>query len=253
LIRADLALCRRVPPAKWKALCVYDRRGIGPSATLIDHFTDGEPYDYVISANLHRRHLTSELKRELIEKVLKAKPEASNATVAKQVKANDKTVAKVRRKLESTSEIPKLNKTVGADGKSRPKIKKTKETKKSVTIDADYHEVPPVAVPGLTTDEIARAAKVLDQRHSVGAKDIALSDFTNRVLELARLTRSQQPVRFTKTAVSFGDLNKVGQFLIELANLKSRSAEVSTEQRRTEHAALDLLAAPPRAVSLSRS
>jgi hypothetical protein len=130
-----------------------------------------------------------------------------------------------------------LTKTVGSDGKSRPKIKKT--NKKSVTIDADCREVPPVAVPGLTADEIARAAKVLDQRHSVSAKDIALSDFTNRVLELARLTRSQKPVRFTKTAASFGDLNKVGQFLIELANLKSRSAEVSTEQRTAEHAALD--------------
>src|SRR5262249_49105072 len=62
----------------------------------------GDPYDYVLSANLHRRHLTSEQKRELIAKVLKAKPEASNATVAKQVKADDKTVAKIRRKLEST-------------------------------------------------------------------------------------------------------------------------------------------------------
>jgi hypothetical protein len=54
-----------------------------------------------------------------------------------------------------------------------------------------------------------------------------------------RLTRNQEPVRFTKTAASFGDLNKVGQFLIELANLKSQSAEISTEQRRAEHAALD--------------
>jgi hypothetical protein len=109
-----------------------------------------DPYEFVLSANLHRRHLTSEQKRDLIAKVLKAKPEASNATVAKQTKTTDKTVAKVRSKLESTSEIPKLNKIVGADGKSRPK---TKKTKKSATpaappktvIDlnrSDYSEVP---------------------------------------------------------------------------------------------------------------
>jgi len=86
-----------------------------------DHLDErADPYEYVISANLHRRHLTSEQKRDLIAKVLKAKPAVSNATVAKQVKADDKTVAKVRRKLESTSEIPKLEKTVGADGKRRP-------------------------------------------------------------------------------------------------------------------------------------
>jgi hypothetical protein len=39
----------------------------------------------------------------------------SKATVAKQTKADDKTVAKVRRKLEATSEIPRLEKTTGRD------------------------------------------------------------------------------------------------------------------------------------------
>src|SRR5262249_48505991 len=76
-----------------------------------------DPYAYVLSANIHRRHLTAEQKRELIAEVLKAKPEQSNNQIAKQVKADDKTVAKVRRELESTSEIPKLEKTVGKDGK----------------------------------------------------------------------------------------------------------------------------------------
>jgi hypothetical protein len=83
-----------------------------------------DPYDFVLAANLHRRHLTSEQKRELIAKVLKAKPEASNRKIAKQTKADDKTVAKVRCDLESTAEIPQLEKTTGADGrqrKARPK------------------------------------------------------------------------------------------------------------------------------------
>jgi hypothetical protein len=65
-------------------------------------------------------HLTSAQKRDLISKVLKARPEVSNATVAKQTMADDKTVAKVRRKLEATSEIPRLEKTTGRDGRSRP-------------------------------------------------------------------------------------------------------------------------------------
>ena len=78
-----------------------------------------DPYAYVISKNIRRRHLTPEQKRELIVKVLKAKPEQSNRQIAKQVKADDKTVAKIRRKMESTAEIPQLEKTVGADGKAR--------------------------------------------------------------------------------------------------------------------------------------
>jgi hypothetical protein len=86
-----------------------------------------DPYGYVISANLHRRHLTTEQKRELIAKVLKAKPGESNRKIAKQVKADDKTVAKVRRDLESTAEIPQLEKTTGGDGKQRKKRADTAE------------------------------------------------------------------------------------------------------------------------------
>jgi hypothetical protein len=79
-----------------------------------------DPYDYVISANIQRRHLTAEQRRELIASVLKAKPEQSNRQIAKQVKADDKTVAKVRTELEATAEIPQLKATVGKDGKARP-------------------------------------------------------------------------------------------------------------------------------------
>ena len=80
---------------------------------------EGDPYEYVISVNIRRRHLTAEQKRELIVAVLKEKPETSNRQVAKQVKADDKTVGKVRRELEATAELPQLEKTIGADGKAR--------------------------------------------------------------------------------------------------------------------------------------
>ena len=79
----------------------------------------GDPYALALSYNVHRRHLTAEQKRELIAKVLKAKPEQSNRAIATQVKADDKTVASVRRNLETTAEIPQLSETVGIDGKKR--------------------------------------------------------------------------------------------------------------------------------------
>jgi hypothetical protein len=63
----------------------------------------------------------------LIAKVLKAKPEASNRQIAKQVKADDKTVATVRRELEATAEIPQLEKTTGADGKARTTKRKRRD------------------------------------------------------------------------------------------------------------------------------
>ena len=95
-----------LPPA----LDAYDAIVLGPET---------DPWHYVLSANIHRRHLTAEQKREIIAKLLKAQPEKSNRTIAQQTKADDKTVAAVRGKLEATAEIPQLTKTVGADGKVR--------------------------------------------------------------------------------------------------------------------------------------
>jgi hypothetical protein len=40
-----------------------------------DHEPGFDPYAYVLSKNAHRRHLTAEQKRDVIAKLLKAKPE----------------------------------------------------------------------------------------------------------------------------------------------------------------------------------
>jgi hypothetical protein len=88
-----------------------------PLSGAVRPYIETDPYDFVIGANLHRRHITGEQKRDLIAKLLKAKPEVSNRQIAKQTKADHKTVAAVRGDLESVGEIPHLEKTVGADGK----------------------------------------------------------------------------------------------------------------------------------------
>jgi hypothetical protein len=87
-----------------------------------------DPYAYVASANLHRRHLTVEQRRELAAKLLTAAPEKSNRQIAKIVKIDPKTVAAVRTKKEATGEIPQLTKTVGADGKARPSKLRTAQS-----------------------------------------------------------------------------------------------------------------------------
>ena len=93
----------------------------------------------VVSLNVHRRHLSAEDKRDLITKLLKANPEQSNRTIAKQVKADDKTVAKVRREMQSTADIPQLEKTVGADGKARKQPAKRKPKQDSSDYEAAIH------------------------------------------------------------------------------------------------------------------
>lgn len=65
-----------------------------------------DPYAYVMSANMHRRHLTAEQKREVIAAVLKARPSTSDRAVAKAAKVDHKTVGAVRSTMESNGEIP---------------------------------------------------------------------------------------------------------------------------------------------------
>ena len=102
--------------------------GGGPRWAAITKHCSSDPYAIALSYNVHRRHLSSEQKRDLIEKILKATPEQSNRSIAKQVKADDKTVASVRSDLVATAEIPRLEKTVGADGKARKQPSKKSES-----------------------------------------------------------------------------------------------------------------------------
>jgi hypothetical protein len=75
---------------------------------------------FVISANIHRRHLTAEQRRELTTKLLKANPQQSDRKIAAVVKVDHKTIAEVRRRAEGSGEIPQMVKRVDRKGRSRP-------------------------------------------------------------------------------------------------------------------------------------
>jgi hypothetical protein len=88
-----------------------------------------DPYDFIISANIHRRHLTAERKRDLIAKVLKADPNKSDRQISEMVKADHKTVGGVRAQQEATGEISPVEKRVGKDRKTRKRP--TKQPKRA--------------------------------------------------------------------------------------------------------------------------
>jgi hypothetical protein len=78
-----------------------------------------DPVAYVISKNIHRRHLTAEQRREIIAKLIAAQPEKSDRAIAEQAKIDKNVVSRVRKKAEATGAVAPVEKRTGKDGKAR--------------------------------------------------------------------------------------------------------------------------------------
>jgi hypothetical protein len=82
-----------------------------------------DPVAYVISKNIHRRHLTAKKRREIIAALIKAKPEQSDRQVAETVKASPTTVGTVRAELEEAGDVSKLDTRTDTTGRQQPATK----------------------------------------------------------------------------------------------------------------------------------
>jgi len=182
----------------------------------IEHF-DGDPYAFVISANLHRRHLTTEQKRELIAKLIKETPNRSDRQIAKQTNASPTWVGKIRKEAEATGDVSTVDTRTDTKGRNQPSTK----PKKSAS-------VPPKS-----------------QRGSVSAEDIALKDFTARTLELIRLTKKNKPERFANTSLPFKDLRELGHFFLNLALVCENKCKAEIDAKRAVEVAAILGEAAP--------
>jgi hypothetical protein len=77
-------------------------------------------FAFAASANVHRRHLIAEQKRELIGKLIKADPEKSDRQIAGIVKASPTTVGAVRHNMEKTGDVSKLDTHFDSRGRNQP-------------------------------------------------------------------------------------------------------------------------------------
>jgi hypothetical protein len=86
------------------------------------------PLDFVISANLHRRHLTPEQKRALIANLLKNAPEKSDRQIGEVAKASHHTVASVRADQEGRGQIAHVETRTDTQGRKQPARKERVRT-----------------------------------------------------------------------------------------------------------------------------
>lgn len=98
---------------------IADELGIPCPAETVHVADDEDAANRSIALNMLRRHMSREQRRAVIAARLKAAPEKSNVQHAKALGVSDNTVRAVRQELESTSQIARLETTVGADGKAR--------------------------------------------------------------------------------------------------------------------------------------
>ena len=95
--------------------------------------SDTDPYEYVKSANIHRRHLTAEKKREAIANLIKATPGKSDRQIAKTAKASPTFVGKVRAEMEAKGEVSTVDTRTDAKGVKQP----ARKTGRKPEADAD--------------------------------------------------------------------------------------------------------------------
>jgi hypothetical protein len=153
---------------------------------VLHQFVGGnvDPYHFVLSVNLHRRHLTNEQKTELIGKLLDLKSGASDRQIATLTGTSHPTVAKVRREKEAGGKITTSPTRTDKRGRQQPATKPATKPPQAppvidviaVEIDVNENEVA-AALPAV---EIAPVKPDVSPTHL--RKDGVLS----RIADLAR-------------------------------------------------------------------
>jgi ParB-like chromosome segregation protein Spo0J len=100
--------------------------GIEPRYTPFQGKAEDVPR-FVISANIHRRHLKPEQRRDLIKRVLRLDPTRSDRAIGAELKVDKNVITKTRKQMEATGAVAPVEKRTGRDGKTRrqpvPKLK----------------------------------------------------------------------------------------------------------------------------------
>jgi hypothetical protein len=125
---------------RWDIVLPEDISDLGFNTVRLSAIDD--PYDYVLSLNLHRRHLTLEQRRDLVAKVLKAKPELSNRQIAAMTAFSHPFVGKVRNELERTGDVETVSTSIDTRGRRQPRSREPVEPEPQSGLEGGMPDLP---------------------------------------------------------------------------------------------------------------
>jgi hypothetical protein len=193
--------------------------GIKPTWENFRYLPKGvEPWDYVVSENIQRRHLTQEQKREVIAGLLKADPTKSNRVVADTAKVSHHTVGEVRSELETTGQIAQLETTTGQDGKKRGRKGKGKGKGKGGS----------TTTPPVETEKI-EYQKVIDAKTAMNAYSVFEHHLLDALQDLNNQSSFDHADEYAQRTI-----DKLREKLDEMQPQQAEEAEAEEEEEKQD-------------------
>jgi hypothetical protein len=219
-----------------KSILPYDCLDFFPDALVIN---GDAAYAYVVSANIHRRHLTAEQRQERLVQLIAAAPQKSNRQIGKETGVDHKTIARARAKGEDVGRIPHVETRTDSKGRAQPAHKTTTTTPDgsdtvssdgtdktvSTSAKADMIEVPGIRHPDafFCPFDVSDSEFVEFLRYSKSATDA--EDVYKNLLALALSERSRLMDENAKLKAQVTNLQA------KIAAMETAAADVS--DRRT--------------------
>lgn len=184
-------------------------------------FRDGDPYDLVLSFNVHRRHLSAEQRRELIAKILKERPGLSDRRIAAVMGRSKTTVAAQRKKLESGGQIDHLKKRIGADGKEQAAHKKSPPKMKAQQDGHQGQANGPKCLEAKADNAAAKKiSRLVEQTDSTGNREVHCDSLTGR--RSPEISEEQRRAEMAQLATAPDDLVDQAIHLVEQMTVDQR-------------------------------
>jgi DNA-binding Lrp family transcriptional regulator len=184
------------------------------SASAYPILPDQDPYELVLSLNIHRRHLTAEQKRELVEKLVKQTPDKSDRQIAKETKTSPTTVGKIRKEAENAGDVSKLDTRTDTKGRKQPSAKPKKSPKTASPAKNDPIGSSPVRYFEAAATSVPRSPPA--------------DDLVDQAISLIdRMSAAEQRGFIAQLKSRF-----------PLLMAAAKSADVPVDERKAEHAAL---------------